>query len=117
MDERYTCWKSSEGDYRLMMLKHLAGVCPHCKHGIRALGVLRISRRTPYRCPACSGLSVIPPKNGIGLILGWSLAVGLLGAGLERLYASSTLLFLFCAVASCLLPWIFARLCRFERAT
>ncbi len=99
------------------MLKNLTGVCPHCKRGIHTLGVLRISRRAPYRCPMCGGLSVISPQNGIWLMLGWSLAVGLLGAGLEYLYASSILLFLFCAVASCLLPLIFARLCRFERAT
>lgn len=96
---------------------NLAGVCSHCKHGIHALGVLRISRRTPYRCPACGGLSVTSPKSGIWLILGWSLVVALLGAGLERLYASSLLLFLLCAIASCLLPLIFARLCRFEPAT
>lgn len=91
-----------------------SGVCPHCGTSIRALGLLRVSRRTPYRCAVCGGESVIPPRSGMRLVLGWGLVVAVPAAALEHLDVGPVFLFLFCAVASGTIPLLFARFCRFE---
>lgn len=91
-----------------------AGTCPHCGTVIRALGVLRVSRRTPYHCHACGGESMLSPNNGMRVMLGWTVAVGLVGGVLEYLQMGRVVLFILCVVAAGMLPLVFARFCRFE---
>lgn len=93
------------------------GICPHCRVPIRAGGVLRVSRRTPYICAACHGASVIAPSSGIRIVLGWVVALALPLAVLDFLDAPREVLFILCAGASIAIPLIFVRFCRFEAAT
>lgn len=93
------------------------GICPHCRVPIRAGGVLRVSRRTPYICAACHGASVIAPSSGMRVVLGWVVALALPLAILDYFEAPRVGLFTLCAGASVAIPSIFARFCRFEAAT
>jgi hypothetical protein len=94
---------------------HSAGTCPHCATSIHALGVLRVNRRTPYRCAVCGGKSIIPPSNGLHVMFGWTVAVGLSGVVLEYLQAGRIALFILCLVSAGMLPLVLARFCWFER--
>lgn len=91
------------------------GTCPHCEAPIRAWAVLRVSRRTPYICAACRGTSVIAPRSGMSVVLGWVVALALPLALLDYFQIPRVGLFALCAGAALALPLIFARFCRFEK--
>lgn len=93
----------------------LASTYPHYRNSIRTLGVLCVSRRTPY-CHAfrwCE--SIIPSRNGMRLVLGWGLTVAIPAVVLGYLDAGEVVLFLFFAVASGMPFWFFTRFSRFEQ--
>lgn len=93
------------------------GRCSHCGVPIRAGGVLRISRRTPYTCAVCHGVSVIAPGSGMRVVLGWFVSLALLLAVLDSFNLPLAVLSIVSVGASIAIPLIFARFCRFESAT
>jgi hypothetical protein len=66
-----------------------AGICPRCQARIDPWRILRMTRRTPYICPSCAGTSRLD---------------------------SRTVIFLAAIAGALTIPFVFARVCRFDRA-
>jgi hypothetical protein len=90
------------------------GMCPHCGARIRARGILRVSRRTPYTCASCRAVSVMAPRSAMRVVLGWVVALAFPLALLNYLQMHRVVLFAVCVGAALAIPLIFARFCRFE---
>jgi DNA-directed RNA polymerase subunit RPC12/RpoP len=90
------------------------GVCPRCSARISPWGVLRMSRRTPYRCPSCGGNAVIAPRSGMGAVVVYVAVLAIPLFALDYLGVPRVALFAACVAAVVAIPIVFARICRFE---
>lgn len=93
-----------------------AGTCPHCPARIDPWRILRMTRRTPYICPSCAGTSRLEPRSGVLVVVGFVCALGIPLAALNLLGASRTVIFVVAVLGALAIPFVFARICRFESA-
>lgn len=91
-----------------------AGTCPHCQARIDARRILRMTRRTPYTCPSCARTARLDPGSGAAVLVGYIVAIAVLLFLLEYVGASRTVLFVACIIAALTIPFVFARICRFD---
>lgn len=90
------------------------GVCPRCSARINPWGVLRMSRRTPYKCPSCGGSAVIAPRSGMNAVVLYVAALAIPLFALDYLGVPRVALLAACVAAVVAIPIVFARICRFE---
>jgi hypothetical protein len=91
-----------------------AGTCPHCPARIDPWRILRSTRRTPYTCPSCAGTARLNPRSGIVAVVGWVSALAIPIVALNVLGASRTLTFVVALAGALAIPFVFARICRFD---
>lgn len=91
-----------------------AGTCPHCQARIDPRRILRMTRRTPYTCPSCAGTARLASSSGAAVLVGYIVAIAVPLVLLEYAGASRTFLFLACIIAALTIPFVFARICRFD---
>ena len=93
-----------------------AGTCPHCQARIDPRRILRMTRRTPYICQSCAGTARLVSSSGAAVLVAYIVAIAVPLVLLEFVGASRTVLFLSCIIAALTIPFVFARLSRFEPA-
>ena len=93
-----------------------AGTCPHCKARIDQWRILRITRRTPYTCPSCAGIAQLEPRSAMVAVVMWVCGLTVPLVGLNLVSASRTLIFVVAVAGALAIPFLFARVCRFEPA-
>lgn len=93
-----------------------AGTCPHCKARIDPWRILRITRRTPYTCPSCAGTARLDARSGIVVVVGWVCGLAIPLVALNLASASRTVILVVALAGALAIPFLFARICRFEPA-
>jgi len=88
-------------------------ICPHCKASVNPLRLLVITRRAPYRCARCGGLSLLSPKhNTVAALLTLGAVVACLivtppGQGIPKTIACFATLYVFVIGGT---MWLFLKL-------
>jgi len=95
-------------------MRAATGSCPHCQTRIDPWRILRITRRTPYACPSCAGTSRLSARSGMMAVVGFVCALGIPLVTLDTLGASRTVIFVVAVAGTLAIPFVFARICRFE---
>jgi len=86
--------------------------CPHCKAPANPARLMIIRRRSPYRCPRCSGVSRLVPKHNTVAALLTFAGVAIAAIALAQGFGFPTAIISFVVAYALvgLVIWLFMRL-------